>query len=87
MLNGGNTLITGADVLTMLLPNGGWSIAGDEYEGIQFLECEPITKAQFETGFAQYDAWKAEKEIAKETAQTKLAALGLTADDLKALGL
>ena len=88
MLNGGHTLITtGADVLEMLLPNGGWVIAGDEYEGIQFLECEPITKAQFKTGFAQYDAWKANKEIAKQSAQTKLAALGLTADDLKALGL
>ena len=81
----------GCDVLEMLLPNGGWYISGDEYEGIQFLECEPITKAQFTAGFAQYDAWKAEQDAKaqanKASAQAKLAALGLTADDLKALGL
>lgn len=79
------------DVLTMLIPQGGYIASGDEYEGIQFLECEPITKAQFEAGFAQYDAWKAEQdskaEADKAAAQAKLAALGLTADDLKALGL
>ena len=79
------------EVLEMLIPNGGWAISGDEYEGIQFLECEPISKAEFEAGFAQYDAWKAEQDSAKAqakaSAEAKLAALGLTADDLKALGL
>lgn len=81
----------GYQVLNHLLPNGGWYISGDDYEGIQFLECEPITKDQFESGFAQFDAWKAEQDAraatAKETAQAKLAALGLTIDDLAALGL
>jgi len=81
----------GAEVLTMLIPQGGWVISGNDFDGIQFLDCEPITKAQFEAGFAQYDAWKAEQDAAveasKEAAQAKLAALGLTADDLKALGL
>jgi hypothetical protein len=84
-------MATGAEVLTMILPNGGWYIQGDEYEGIQFLECEPITKAQFEAGFVQYDAWKVEQDAKaaadKGAAQAKLAALGLTTDDLKALGL
>jgi hypothetical protein len=84
-------MATGTDVLRFLLPEGGWFIAGDEYEGINFLECEPITKAQFEAGFAQFDVWKAEQDAAqaadKAAAQAKLAALGLTADDLKALGL
>ncbi len=79
------------EVLRMLIPNGGWVQTGDTYEGIEFVECEPITKAQFEAGFAQYDAWKAEqdeaKAQAKASAEAKLAALGLTADDLKALGL
>ena len=79
------------DVLGMLIPNGGWVAYGNEYEVIQFLECEPITKEQFEAGFAQFDAWKAEQDAlevaAKEAAQAKLAALGLTPDDLKALGL
>ena len=36
------------DVLNMLLPNGGWVLVGDKYEGIDFVECEPITKAEFE---------------------------------------
>lgn len=80
-----------ADVLSMLIPDGGWILTGGDYEGIEFLECEPITKAQYEAGFAQYDAWKAEQDAKavtdKATAQAKLAALGLTADDLKALGL
>jgi hypothetical protein len=84
-------MVTGSNVLEMLIPNGGWIITGNEYEGIQFLECEPITKAQFDAGFAQYDAWKSEQdakaEADKVTAQSKLAAIGLTADDLKALGL
>ena len=79
------------EVLEMLIPQGGWATTGHEYEGIQFLECEPITKAQFEAGFAQYAAWKADQDaqaVAKKAAaQAKRAALGLTADDLKALGL
>jgi len=79
------------EVLAFLRPEGGYVQYGLEYEGIQFLECEPITKAEYEAGFAQYDAWKAEqdadKAAAKATAEAKLAALGLTAEDLKALGL
>ena len=78
-------------VLGMLIPDGGYVAYGEEYEGIQFLECEPITKAQFTAGFAQYDAWKAEQDAAKAAAklaaEAKLEALGLNADDLKALGL
>jgi len=84
-------MATAQDVLGMLYPNGGYYIAGNEYEGIQFLDCEPITKAQFNAGFATFDAWKAEQDAQmaadKASATAKLAALGLTADDLKALGL
>jgi hypothetical protein len=79
------------EVLSMLIPTGGWYVAGSDYEGIQFLDCEPITKKEFEAGFAKYDIWKAEQDAArataKETAQAKLAALGLTVEDLTALGL
>jgi hypothetical protein len=84
-------MATGSDVLSMLLPNGGWIINGNDYEGIQFLECEPITKKQFIDGFAQYDTYKLEQDSAKAAAkiaaQAKLAALGLTVEDLTALGL
>ena len=79
------------EVLEMLYPNGGWAINGEEYEGIQFLECEPITKAQYEAGFAEYDAWKAEQDAAKAAkkaaAEAKLISLGLDLDDIRALGL
>jgi hypothetical protein len=84
-------MATGADVLSMLIPTGGWVITGDDFENIQFLEAKPITKKQFEDGFAQYNAWKAEQDAAqvaaKLAAQAKLAALGLTVEDLQALGL
>ena len=32
------------EVLSMLIPNGGYVQIGDTYEGIEFVECEPITK-------------------------------------------
>jgi hypothetical protein len=84
-------MATSVEVLRFLIPTGGWVLRGDDFEGIEFIEAKPITKAQFEAGFAKYDAWKADQDAAaiaaKESAQAKLAALGLTQDDLKALGL
>jgi hypothetical protein len=81
----------GYQVLEMLIPQGGWTISGDSYDGIQFLECQPITEEAFEAGFDQYDAWKAEQAAAQATAkaaaEAKLEALGLTPEDLAALGL
>ena len=85
-------MATGSQVLEMLLPQGGWIIYGDDFENITWIDERPrCNKAEFEAGFAQYDAWKAEQDAqaaaAKATAQAKLAALGLDLDDLKALGL
>jgi hypothetical protein len=85
-------MATASQVLEMLLPAGGWIISGDDFEGIIWVDDRPrCTKAQFEAGFAQYDTWKAEQDAAqaakKAAAQAKLAALGLDAEDLKALGL
>ena len=59
----------GSDVLAMLLPNGGWIMTGNEYDGIEFIDCEPITKAEFTAGFAKYDAWKSEQDAAKAAAK------------------
>lgn len=70
------------EVLQMLIPNGGYTQIGDTYEGIEFLECEPITKKQYEDGFAQYDDWKAAQEA--DRAQSKAALLerlGITAEE------
>jgi hypothetical protein len=84
-------MTTANEVLGYLLPNGGYVLSGNTYEGLTFIEAEPITKAEYEAGFAQYDAWKAEQDAAKAAkkaaAEAKLTALGLTSDDLKALGL
>jgi hypothetical protein len=79
-------MVDSGDVLAMLIPQGGYVLVGNDYEGIQFLECEPITKAEFEVGFAQYDAWKAEqdsKAVADKAAL--LAKLGITADEARLL--
>lgn len=73
-------------VLAMLIPNGGYVQYGEEYEGIQFIECEPITKKQYEDGFAQYDAWKAQQEAETATAKTALLAkLGITEEEARLL--
>jgi hypothetical protein len=76
----------GSEVLSMLIPSGGWVIYGDDYEGIQFLQCEPITKKQFTDGFAQYDAWKAEQDAAQAQAKAALLErLGLTQEEFNTL--
>jgi len=85
-------MATGADVMKFLRPEGGWVITGDDFESIRLDDgVEPITKSEFDSGFAKADAAKlaaeAEKEIAKTNAEAKLAALGLTIDDLRAIGL
>ena len=79
-------MATSLEVLLMLIPQGGWVLQGDEYEGIEFIECEPITKAEFEQGFAQYDSWKAEQDAAKAAQKAALLArLGITEDEAKLL--
>jgi len=79
------------DVLMFLRPDGGYSQSGQDYEGITFIDCEPFTEQEYAAAFAQVDTAKAEAQADKETkraaALTKLSALGLTTDDLKALGL
>lgn len=80
------------EVLQLLCPNIEYTVWGNDYESIDWFGKAPaISKGEFEAGFAQVDAWKAEQEARaaakKSAAEAKLAALGLTPDDLKALGL
>jgi hypothetical protein len=78
--------ITGGQVLGFLLPDGGWIIVGNDYEGITFVSCEPISKAQFEAGFAQYDAWKTEQDSkAAADKAALLDKLGITVDEARLL--
>jgi hypothetical protein len=79
-------MATGAEVLQMLIPNGGWVIVGDDWEKVEFIEALPITKAQFEAGFAKYDTWKAKEDLAKATTKAELLAkLGITAEEAQLL--
>ena len=85
-------MVNGGDILHFLCPDAQWVVYGIDYDSINWFGKEPaITKAQFEAGFTTYDVWKTEQETKAEadkaSAQAKLTALGLTADDLKALGL
>jgi hypothetical protein len=74
------------EVLGMLRPDGGFMQVGEDYEGITFLTCEPLTKEEFEAGFAQYDSWKAEQNAAKTTQKADLLnRLGITEDEAKLL--
>ena len=79
-------MATSVEVLSMLIPDGGWVMRGEEYEGIEFLECDPISKTEFEAGFAIYDSWKAEQDAAKAQAKAALLErLGLTQEEFNTL--
>jgi hypothetical protein len=79
-------MATGAEVLSMLIPTGGWVISGDDFEGIKFIEAEPITKAQFTAGFAKVDSYNAAKAAEEAAAKAALLErLGITADEAKLL--
>ena len=76
----------GVDVITYLRPEGGWVISGDDFEGIQFIECEPFTKKEFEDAFAKYDGLIAKQEAEKQAAKNEiLAKIGLTAEEVSTL--
>ena len=79
-------MIKGSDVLAMLRPNGGWIMRDNDFEQIQWIDCKPVTKAEFEAGFAQYETWKAQQEATKAAEKTALLSkLGITADEAKLL--
>lgn len=83
-------MATHYEVLAYLRPDGGYVQIGENFEGITFLEAKPFTKAEYESAFAIVDKLKADAEAEaqakRQAALDKLAALGLDADDLKALG-
>ena len=79
-------------ILEYKYPNTEWTLNGDEYTGLTWLSDTPKpTKASLDKLWnevqdliqAKIDA----KATAKASAQAKLTALGLTAEDLTALGL
>jgi hypothetical protein len=80
------------EALANLAPNGGWTLSGDNYADLVWVsEGNPPTLAEIQAEIASLPAKKEDAKINKENArlaaEAKLAALGLTSDDLKALGL
>jgi hypothetical protein len=79
-------MTTISEVLQMLIPDGGYVVTGNSYESIVFLEAEPITKQEFEAGFADFETFRANQLIEKTTAKTALLAkLGITDEEAKLL--
>lgn len=76
--------------ITFIRPGAEFSLSGNQITWYDKKQTEP-TKAEIEAGWVAYQAAeKAESEAqaqGKAAAQAKLAALGLTVEDLQALGL
>jgi hypothetical protein len=79
-------MATPTQVFMMLIPDTQLIMTGLDYEGIQFISGKTITKDEYQAGFAQYDAWKAEQEEKIEADKAALLAkLGITPDEAKLL--
>jgi hypothetical protein len=82
-----------AKAIRLLRPNAQFSYTNEDYSTIKWdvLEGEAPTQADIDAAIEQVkanEATEAEARAqAKASAEAKLEALGLTADDLKALGL
>lgn len=79
-------------ILRRKYPDAQWILNGDDYEGLIWIsESKKPTKTELDGLWSdvlqELDNEKQEALDKKAAAKAKLAALGLTADDLKALGL
>jgi hypothetical protein len=76
--------------LNFIRPKAEWSLCDDKLEWLDSVQDEP-SKSEIEAGWVAYqakvEADKVEAAAKKASAEAKLVALGLTADDLTALGL
>jgi hypothetical protein len=82
-------MITTTDVLNYLLPNGGWVLYGDDFDSIIYDEgIEPIELSHFEATKINLQTIKEQEAATKAAArQAVLEKLGLSAEDIAALGL
>ena len=82
-------MATAREVMSYLRPDGGYTQSGYEYEGILFVDCEPFTKEEYQNAFSLVEAKitkaEADKVAAKASAQAKLAALGLTEEEVASI--
>jgi hypothetical protein len=78
--------ITLTDVLGFLIPDGGYVVVGDTFEGIEFVNCKPLTKSEVENGFEALKTYKLEQfEKTKNDKAALLAKLGITEAEAKLL--
>lgn len=79
-------MISIGEAIKSLRPNTEWSLNGDDVKNIIWhtKDVEPLTTAEVKAEIIRLEQ---EKVAKKAAAEAKLAALGLDADDLKALGL
>ena len=83
-------MIDYALILSKNYPGNRWELIGDTYDGLNWFSDVPKPTqeeldALWEPTQAQIEADKVASETAKQAAQAKLAKLGLTPEDLKAL--
>jgi hypothetical protein len=83
-------MIDYANILTVNYPNAQWSLNGDFYDGLTWLSDTPKPTqdeldALWESTKAQIAAKEQAAKDVKASALAKLAALGLTQDEVKAL--
>jgi hypothetical protein len=73
----------GWQVLEMLRPAGGWVITADDFDSITWEQgTQPVTKKEFQDGFAAFDSWKAAQDQEKQNAKNALLAkLGISAEE------
>jgi hypothetical protein len=77
-------------ILTKKYAGSEWTLNGDAYEGLTWLSDTPKpTQAEldalWDSTLAQVASEKAQVEAAKDSALSKLTALGLTQDEIKSL--
>lgn len=80
-------MATGAEVLSHLIPSGGWVISGDDFDSIIYDEgVTAIAKKVFNDTFSKIDELKAKQaEDNKMAKQALLDRLGITAEEAKLL--
>lgn len=79
-------------ILTTNYSDSQWSLNGEDYEGLDWLSDTPKpTKSELDSQWVEVqefvEAQKQAKIDAKLSAEAKLEALGLSIEDLRALGL
>ena len=83
-------MIKYSDILIRRYPNTDWTLNGDEYEGLTWLSDTPKpSKAELDALWeevkAEIEAERQARITARETALAKLAALGLSEAEIRAL--